>query len=313
MTQTLRIATRKSKMALTQTQHVANLIEKANPGVKCELVGIVTDGDYEKFKGDLKTIGGKGAFVKGLEVAILNGDADLAVHSMKDVPTDEDLPEGLTIAAALKRDDIRDVAVCRDNESFEELPEGAKVGTCSVRRAAQIATNFAYLTVVPLRGNVDTRLQKLEDGEVDCALLAKSGLERLNLQSRISTVFEPDMMLPALAQGTVGVECRSDNTELLDMLSKINVKDSYTCLMVERHLLQHLGGNCHTPVGGYCEVTKGGNLRLIAAVYSPDGKTTVRTRMKMPYNDWAELAKAAADDLKSQGAEQIIAQASQAA
>ncbi len=313
MTRPLKIASRRSKMALVQTNLIIQKLKEIEPGLQCEIVEIVADGDYEKFKGAIKDLGGKGAFIKSLEVAILKGDADMAMHSMKDVPTDEDLPKGLKIAAVLKRSDIRDAAVCRQGEEFVALKEGAKVGTSSVRRASQLKAHFPHLEIVPLRGNADTRIQKVDDEEVDAAILARCGLQRIDAAHRISEVFEPDIMCPSAAQGIVGVECRTDDKELLALLAKMNHTDTFTCLMAEREMLKMLGGNCHTPVGGFCEITANRNLRLIAMVATPDGKTVLRGRAKMPFDQPLELGRAVAKQLLDQGAADIINKCSEAA
>jgi hydroxymethylbilane synthase len=303
----IRVATRKSKMAVTQTKQVVRALEAANPGLECELVEMHSDGCYDKFKGNIKDAGGKGVFIKRLELALLNDEADIAVHSLKDVPTDEELPEGLEIAATVEREDRRDVAVCREGESFAGLKPGSRVGTSSIRRAAQIRANFPYLEVVPLRGNADTRIQKLDDGEVDAAILAKAGLERINLQHRIDMVFEPDILCPALTQGILAIECRSEDKDVIDALAKINHEHTFICAMAEREMLKKLQGNCLTPVGGYCEVTQSGeNLRLIAMVAAEDGSEMVWTRQKMPYGQHLEIGRTAAEDLLSKGAAQFI-------
>lgn len=293
-------------MALAQTNAVIDALKKVAPEHTYEIVEIVSDGCYERFKGNLKELGGKGSFTRALDGAILMGDADMAMHSMKDVPTDEDLAEGLCIAAAMARGDIRDVAVCRAGESFVGLPEGSKVGTSSVRRASQLQAHFPHLDVVPLRGNADTRIGKVDSKEVDAAILAKSGLERISLEGRISEVFEPDMIMPSCSQGVVGVVCRTEDADLRGLLSQISDEDSMTCLVAERAMLEKLGGNCHTPVGGYCEVTKNRNLRLIALVASADGKTVIRGREKLTYDNPVALGHAVAQKLLEQGAREII-------
>jgi len=303
---TFRIASRRSKMALAQTNRVIDALKEVAPQHTYNIIEIVSDGCYDRFKGDLKELGGKGAFTKALDAAILQNDADMAMHSMKDVPTDEILPEGLTIAAAMTRGDIRDVAVCREGESFVGLKEGAKVGTSSIRRAAQIKAHFPHLKVVPLRGNADTRIQKVDDRQIDAAILAKSGLERINLAHRISEVFEPDMIMPSAAQGIVGVMCRTDDIDLKTLLAQISDENTMTCLTAERAMLTKLGGNCYTPVGGYCEVTKNNNLRLIALVASEDGQTMVRGRNKLDYTSAKTLGYTVADELLAQGAQKLI-------
>lgn len=302
MSRTYRIATRQSRLAQAQANLVGKALIKADIGSQYELVFITTTGDT--FMGDLSKVGGKGAFVKEIEEALLNGEADIAVHSMKDVP--HTLPEGLLIAACLPRDDIRDAVLCRNGDSLVSLKPGAKIGTSAIRRAMQLRGNFPHLEIVPLRGNVDTRIEKLDKGEVDAILLAKCGLDRLNLQNRISEVLEPDMMCPAGGQGAIGIECRENDADLRKILATINDADTFACVRAEREMLRVLGGNCHTPVAGFCQVTKNNNLRLIAMVGSPDGKKVMRTRQKMGYDQWKELGEACAQDLLDQGAEEII-------
>lgn len=306
MSQTIRIATRKSRLAMVQTNMVAERLKAAVPGVKIEVVPVVSDGCYEKFKGEIATLGGKGAFVKALQQHLLENKADIAVHSMKDVPTDEQQPAGLTFGAVLERGDIRDAVICRTGEDFSALKQGAKVGTSSVRRGAQLKQAFPYFEIVPIRGNVDTRLQKLDDKEVDAVMLARIGLQRLGLEKRIDTVFEPDMLCPAAGQGTIGIECRADDEKLLANLKLINHADTMTCLSAERRMLELLQGNCHTPIGGYCEVTQGGNLRMIACVAALDGSRVVWSRQKAGYNEAVQLGETVAQELLEQGAASLM-------
>ncbi len=306
MARTFRIASRRSKMALAQTNRIIAALKKAASDNEYLIHEVVADGDYEKFKGDLKQIGGKGAFVKALEIDLLNGKADMAMHSMKDVPGDVDLPDGLCIPAMLERDDLRDAVVCRVGESFVGLKAGAKIGTSSVRRGAQLKIAFPHLTIVPLRGNADTRVGKVDSGEVDGAVLALSGLRRIGLESRVSEVFEPDVMIPSVGQGTIGVECRSDDTEAMALLAKINHVDSFTCVSAERAMLKTLKGGCHTPIAGYCVITANRNLRLIGMVCSLDGKNVVRGRNKMGFDEPEALGRAVADELLAGGARAIL-------
>lgn len=302
MSRVLKIGTRSSKLALAQTELVIKAIESLNLDISFEIIEYTTTGD--KFLGDLSKVGGKGVFVKELEDAMLNGSIDIAMHSMKDVPNV--LPKGLTIASILPRGDIRDVVVCAEGKDFESLKEGSKIGTSSIRRASQLRRNFPHLEVLPVRGNIHTRLAKLTTGEFDALVLAKAGLDRVDLSHKISLVFEPDMMLPAVGQGAVGIECKGNDKELLDLLQKVNCTDTETCIKAEREMSLLLGGNCQTPIAGYCEVTKGGSLRFIAHVTSPDGSQIIRARDKMPYDNPENLGKKIAEELLNQGAEEII-------
>ena len=305
MAKKFRIVTRKSKLALIQVNLVVDALKAKNPDFEYEIIEILSEGCYDRFKGNLQEIGGKGVFVKDLEKALLAGDADFAVHSMKDVPTDEEMPEGLVIPSVLPRADIRDVIVCREGDSLVSLKEGSVVGTSSVRRSSQIYAHFPHLKTAPIRGNVDTRLQKLKNGEVDAIMLAKAGLDRLGLTDRATEVMEPDMIMPSCAQGVVGIQCRADDEETKELVKSINHEDTMVCLTAERSMLEKLGGNCHTPVGGYCEITKGGNLRLLAMVASPDGQKIARARVKMGMDPVA-IGHAAADELFAEGAEGIL-------
>ena len=302
MARTYRIGTRGSKLAMRQAEIVAETLQAKFPDFSYELIVIKTTGD--KFMGDLSKVGGKGAFVKEIEDAMLKNEIDLAMHSMKDVPNE--LPETLVIPCILDREDIRDAVVCREGESFEGLPEGAIVGTSSLRRASQIRRNFPHLTIKPCRGNIHTRIDKLNNKEFDALILAKAGLDRVGLSNKIDLVFEPDMMLPAVGQGAIGVECREDDAEALSLLSAVNSTETTACLDAEREMARLLGGNCHTPIAGYCVVTKGNNLRLIAHVTSVDGKTLVRSREKMDFENAIDLGRVVAEDLLSQGAQEII-------
>lgn len=304
MGKTYRIGTRGSKMALAQTQKIINELQSIQPDNVYKPVVIKTTGDM--FMGDLKSIGGKGLFVKEIEQALLDGHVEMAMHSMKDIPGDVDLPEGLVIPSMLKRYDMRDVAVCREGETFIGLEKGSKVGTSAPRRTAAIQNAFPYLEVVPMRGAADTRVAKLDAGEVDVLIMAKAGLERIGYNHRISEVFEPDMICPALAQGVIGIQCREKDQDILDLLEKINHKETFICVTTERILLKKLQGNCHTAIAGFCEVTKGGNLRFIAQLSSPDGKKVIRAREKMPYNDFKKLGEKVAESLLAQGASEII-------
>lgn len=294
-------------MAMAQTNHVIRLLRAIAPEHEFVPHEVVSDGCYERFQGDLQTIGGKGAFVKALEIDMLEGRADMAMHSLKDVPGDVDLPDGLVIPCMLERQDLRDAAVCREGVSFVGLKAGSKVGTSSVRRAAQLKMNFPHLEVVPLRGNADSRVAKVDSGEIDAAILAASGLRRIGLEGRICEVFEPDVMLPAVGQGVVCVECRSGDAEVRALLERINHADTFTCVQAERSMLRVLQGGCHSPIAGYCELTANRNLRLIAMVSSLDGKTVVRARAKMAYTEAAALGRAVAEDLLDQGAAPLLA------
>jgi len=306
MARQIKIATRKSRMAQTQSRLVGEALVKA---YSYELVLITSTGDKSQaWHGDLSKDGGKGAFTKEIEEAVLAGEADIAVHSMKDVPTDIEHPD-LVFSAMLPRGDKRDVAVCRKGQTFERLKPGAKVGTSSVRRKAQLRKLFPYLDVVHFRGNVDSRIEKLDNGEVDALMLSKAGMDMLGLQERITTVFEPDLVMPCAQQGAVGAQCRKDNVEVIKMLEAISHHDTMVCIEAERALLRKLEGNCFSPIAGYCEVTKGGNLRMLAMVASLDGSQVIRSRVKLEGQEPIALGTAVAQDLLDQGAAALIQEA----
>ena len=306
MSQKLRIATRKSKMAMVQTELAIKLMKAKNPDIEFEIVPIVSDGCYERFKGDLKKIGGKGAFVKALEIALLEDDADIAMHSYKDVPCDEDMLEGLIISAALERNDARDAVVCRDGESLATLKKGAKVGTSSVRRASQMKAAFPYLKIVPLRGNADTRVGKVDNKEVDAAILAYSGLKRIGLDHRVTDVFEADIMLPAVTQGIVCLQCSESNELALKATQAINHKPSFIQAEAERAMLTALGGSCHTPIAGYAHYIDDKTLELSGLVASLDGQTLLRARAQGAAVDAVKLGQQVATMLDEQGAQEIL-------
>ncbi|MDD9912820.1 MAG: hydroxymethylbilane synthase [Alphaproteobacteria bacterium] len=306
MSRTFRIATRQSKMAMFQTNLAIKLLQKAAPEYTFEAVPMTSDGCYERFKGDLKTIGGKGAFVKALELAMLAREADIAMHSFKDVPTDEDLPEGLIIPCTLEREDPRDAVVCREGESLAALPNGAKIGTSSVRRASQIKQAMPHLNVVPLRGNADTRVAKVDSKEVDAAVLAYAGLCRIDLKHRVTDVFEPDIMMPAVSQGAVCLECRDNDQEALEVLSRINHQPTFTVTTAERSMLTALGGSCHTPIAGWCTYQGDTELQLTGMVASLDGNRIIRATHNGTADNPAALGEVVAQDLLTQGAREIL-------
>ena len=303
----LRIATRKSRLACVQAEAVGKLLMEKNPNLSVEYVEIVSEGCFEKNQGDLKAIGGKGLFVKALQQALLEGKADIAVHSMKDFPTDEQAPEELVVPAVLPRADRRDVIISKNNTHLATLKDGTTVGTSSPRRAAQLKHNFPHLFTKPLRGNVETRIQKMNDGEVDAIILAKAGLDRLGLSSKITDVLEPDILCPAAGQGIVGMECRAADGNIIAALEELNHTETFTALKAERAMLTTLQADCYTAVGGYAEVTKSGeNIRMIACVAAQDGSRLLWSRQKMPVTEPISLGKFIANDLLQQGAEKLL-------
>ena len=271
----LRLGTRGSRLALVQAEMVRGALAK-QLGAACEIVVLKTTGDRIQDR-PLADAGGKGLFTKELEEALLRRDVDLAVHSMKDVPTA--LPKGLAIAAILPRDDVRDAFISSVAETLEELPKGARVGTSSVRRTAQVRRARPDVETVLLRGNVDTRLRKLDEGQYDAIVLALAGLERLGLAARATWIFEPRDWLPALAQGAIGVEIRKDDASTRDAVAKLDDPVSATALACERAFQSALDGSCRTPIGGLAGIS-GSTLVFRGEVLAPDGSEAVQTSLK---------------------------------
>jgi hydroxymethylbilane synthase len=298
----LRIATRQSKLALWQANHVKKLLLQQHPELEIELVGITTKGDKILDK-KLADIGGKGLFIKELEVALLTGQADIAVHSMKDVPPE--IPEGLQLGAILKRNDPRDAFISKTFDCFSELPKGAVVGTCSVRRQSQLLHHRPDLKIKSLRGNVDTRLAKLEAGEFDAIILAAAGLKRLQLEKHITEIFSEEFLVPSVAQGAIGIECRKDNTDILKLIAPLNDLTTEICIDTERRLVQWLNGNCHSPIGSYATL-ENNQLTLTGLVASSDGQHVLRHQAMASCEDSALLAEKMAAELCHQGAKKYL-------
>ena len=285
-------------MALAQARLVKAALLAAAPGLDdaaVEIVVVSTQGDRIQDR-TLALIGGKGLFTEEIEAGLLKGTLDLAVHSMKDMPTA--LPTGLVIGAVLPRADPRDALIARGPRSVAELPRGAVVGTASLRRQAQLRAARPDLVVVPLRGNVQTRLRKLEAGEVQATFLAMAGLIRLGLEGVVSAVLEPEEMLPAVAQGAIGIECRADDAPVLDLLARINHAPTLTSITAERAFLGALDGSCRTPIAALAELS-GPSLRLRGLVASPDGSAVDRIETAGAAADSAALGAAAGRDLRS--------------
>lgn len=270
---TIRIGTRSSKLALFQTNMVAKLLRKNSPNIQVDIVEINTSGDWRPEHGEKRLSevqGGKGLFAKEIEQAILEGHVDCGVHSMKDMPSF--LPEGLKIEHVLERADPRDVLLSKDNIPFEDLPEGALIGSSSTRRASFLLNKRPDLKIVPIRGNVPTRIQKLRSGQVDATVLAAAGLERLDLMHEAQSILEPEFMLPAAGQGIIGVEIRDGDDELSSILDIIHDQIAGICVLAERAVLQVLDGSCQTPIGAYAEYDKQSKeLYLRSSVAALDG------------------------------------------
>ena len=297
----IRIATRKSTLALWQANFVADALAALPNVTQVDLVPLTTRGD-EVLDRSLQRIGGKGLFIKELEVAMEAGDADIAVHSMKDVPAD--MPQGFCIAAVLERANPADALV---GKSLADLKQGARIGSSSLRRQAQLLALRPDIRVEPLRGNVNTRLKKLENGEYDAIVLACAGLERLGLESKISETFLPEQMLPAAAQGVIGIECSNDRTELLQVLSTLNHETTGTTTTAERAVAAHLNADCQSPVATFGVIT-GSTLRLEAMVASPDGRTIIREQVSGSIDEPELLGANLASKLQDMGAGELLAQ-----
>ncbi|EJK2116220.1 hydroxymethylbilane synthase [Vibrio navarrensis] len=299
----IRIATRKSPLALWQAYYVKEALQQAHPGLEVELVTMVTKGDVI-LDTPLAKVGGKGLFVKELEVAMLEGRADLAVHSMKDVPVD--FPPGLGLVTICEREDPRDAFVSNHYENIEQLPQGAVVGTCSLRRQCQLKAYRPDLVIKELRGNVGTRLSKLDAGEYDAIILAAAGLKRLELQERIRSFIEPEQSLPAVGQGAVGIECRTDDERMLELLAPLNHVETADRVKCERAMNLTLQGGCQVPIGSYA-LLEGDQIWLRALVGEPDGSHIVRGEIRGPRTDAEALGVQLAQQLLSQGADDILA------
>jgi hydroxymethylbilane synthase len=295
----LRLGSRKSPMAIVQSELVAALITERT-GRPVEIVGVTTLGDVSRAQ--LTQIGGTGVFVSALREALLGGEVDLAVHSLKDLPAGA--APGIALAAVPPRDDPRDALVARDGAKLADLPAGARIGTGSPRRAAQLLTIRGDLQTVPIRGNAGTRLRQVTDGELDGVVLAAAGLARIGQQNAITQVFEPDEMLPAPGQGALAVECRDDDPELAGLLAAVNDEASMAAAVAERSLLEALAAGCSAPVGGYAAGT--GQLLMRAAVLSPDGTRALRAHGTAPAADARRLGQDLAAELLRRGASDFI-------
>jgi hydroxymethylbilane synthase len=293
----LKIGTRGSPLALAQAHETRDRLMAAHilPEAAFEIVVIKTTGDRITDR-SLSEIGGKGLFTKEIEDALLAGEIDIAVHSMKDMPTV--LPTGLTIPCLLPREDVRDAFVSLTHASLDALPEGAVVGTSSLRRRAQLLHRRPDLRVVEFRGNVQTRLRKLADGVAQATFLACAGLRRLGQGDTIRTAISPDEMLPAVAQGAIGIETRMDDAAILALLAPIHDADTATRLTAERAFLAALDGSCQTPIGGLAEID-GAELRFRGEIIRPDGSECLTTERRGPLADAAAMGMGAADELRA--------------
>ncbi len=297
------IASRESALAMWQAQFITRRLGLLYPQTGSSIMGMTTQGDQILDK-PLAKIGGKGLFIKELEQALEDGRADIAVHSMKDVPMA--LPEGFMLAAITEREDPRDAFVSNNFSGLAELPEGAVVGTSSLRRESQIRHRFPHLKVEALRGNVQTRLRKLDEGQYQAIILAAAGLKRLGLSDRIAALISPEDSLPAVGQGALGIECRSDRVELPDFLKPLYHIETAQCVLAERAVSSVLGGSCQVPLGAFAEIADG-KMRLRAFVASPDGRQMIRAEEVGAPEAFEAIGKAAAEKLLDGGAGEILA------
>lgn len=300
----IRIVSRSSPMALAQVERVRAELAARHPGIATEVVPVTTTGD--RWMGDLSLVEGKGAFTKEVDAALLAGEADLAVHCVKDIPADRPLPAGTVFAAFLKRDDIRDALVHPGGLTLDELPAGSRIGTSSVRRSAQLAASHPHLECVPMRGNANRRLEKLAAGEADALLLAVSGLERIGRTDVISQVLPVETMCPPIGAGVLALQCRAGDEAVIDVVSGLGDPDTYRETTAERMFLHVLQGHCNSPIAGYARAEGNGDLSLRAKVFTPDGKTVLNAHEWAGRLDPATLGTSVAVALLRQGARELI-------
>jgi hydroxymethylbilane synthase len=303
MRQALRIGTRRSPLAVWQAEHVRGLLEKHHPGLRCTLTRIVTEGD-RILEVSLARFGGKGLFVKAIEDALLRGEVDLAVHSMKDLPAD--LPAGLTLGAIPSREDPRDALICREKgRTLSNLPIGARIGTSSLRRASQLRFYRHDLQTGPARGNVETRLRRLEEGRFDAIVLALAGLKRLGRSHRVSQVLEPEVCLPAIGQGALAIEIREEDGELREMLRPLHDAQTAAAVEGERAFLAGVGGGCHVPVACHGRIADG-TLTLVGLVARIDGSVCIRRQRRGPPQDARSIGTTLAQEVRRAGGREIL-------
>ena len=298
------IASRESLLALWQARHIQTKTRELYPELAVSILGMTTTGD-QILDTPLAKIGGKGLFVKELEVAMQERRADIAVHSMKDVPMN--LPEGFTLAAIGEREDPRDALVSNDYKQLADLPAGAVVGTSSLRRQALLKAHYPHLVIAPLRGNVQTRLRKLDEGQYAAIVLAAAGLKRLELRSRIASTLAPSESLPAVGQGAIGIECLADRADLLELMAPLNHPDTAACVTAERAMSRRLAGSCQTPLGGYAQI-QNGRLSLTGFVADLEGLRFVQATLEGAPADAEKIGVALAEELLAQGAGKILAE-----
>ena len=297
------IASRESALAMWQAQHIQEKLLSLYPGMQVEILGMTTTGD-QILDSPLATIGGKGLFVKELEQALADGRADLAVHSMKDVPMH--LPDGFSLAAIGEREDPRDAFVSNHYKNLEDLPDGSIVGTSSLRRQSQLKARFPQLEVASLRGNVHTRLRKLDEGQYSAIILAAAGLKRLGLESRIASLISTTHSIPAVGQGALGIEISAERQDLLSVLAPLNHAPTAACVIAERALSRALAGSCQVPIGAFAEI-QADEIQMTGFVASIDGAQMARDEIRGPASEPESLGLALADRLIARGAQPILA------
>jgi hydroxymethylbilane synthase len=302
--QRLRIATRKSPLAVWQAETVARMIQARHPGVDVELVRMTTQGD-RILDTPLAKVGGKGLFVKELENGLLDGRADIAVHSMKDVPMV--LPDGLCLPVILEREDPRDAFVSNTHTALDTLPPDARVGTSSLRRQCQLRHDHPHFRILDLRGNVNSRLAKLDAGDFDAIILAAAGLKRLGFSGRITAELTPEQSLPAIGQGAIGIECRENDPAVMALIRELDHPDTHVRVAAERSMNARLNGGCQVPIAGYAELTGPDTLRLRGLVGEPDGSLVLRAELSGPRTQAEALGRAVAELLLNEGAGGILA------
>ncbi|MFE3517533.1 hydroxymethylbilane synthase [Streptomyces sp. NPDC059166] len=300
----IRIVSRDSPMALAQVERVRNELSVLHPTTATEVVPVRTTGD--RWMGDLSMVEGKGAFTKEVDAALLAGEADLAVHCVKDIPADRPLPSGTVFAAFLERDDIRDALVHPGGLTLDQLPDGTRIGTSSVRRVAQLASSHPHLECVPFRGNANRRLAKLAAGEVDALLLAVSGLRRIDRSDVVTEILSPETMCPPVGAGVLALQCREDDAATIAAVAGLNHPGTYRETTAERMFLHVLQGHCNSPIAGYATAHRNGDLSLRACVFTPDGKTVLNAHEWAGPLDPATLGTSVAVALLRQGARELI-------
>lgn len=295
------VGSRQSALAMTQTKWVIRQLEALGLPFEFEIKKIVTKGD-QIVDVTLSKVGGKGLFVKEIEQALLDKEIDMAVHSMKDMPAL--LPEGLTIGCIPKRVDVRDVLISKDGKTMDQLPQGAVIGTSSLRRGAQLLAYRSDFKIQWIRGNIDTRIRKLKEEDYDAIILAAAGLERMEWKGEITQFIPVDISLPAVGQGALSIECRENDEELLDLLARFNHKETEITVQAERAFLNTLEGGCQVPIGAYGQISEQGNIVLTGLVAEPDGQLVLKETMEG--STPVELGRSLAQRLIEKGASEIL-------